>query len=237
MPRARSLPSAPAIAALAALAALAVLSGCPSGPPDPPAPDAGPAGCTLGFLGDAGAPPIVQVLALGADMTTTPLQDGDMVTLAFPPQGGRVIFAGARATNLDPCGVELGGAVRDEATQEVRLDTRTVNLLPTGDGWGASNPTDISTFANVPVCPNEWSKTNLYGTEYQLELTLTDRGGRTVTQKIKVIPECSEPAHAADCLCICKGGYVLGETCTTDDGGDGDGGVDDAGDGGADGGP
>ncbi len=158
-------------------------------------PDGGPRGCTYGFLGDPTKPAEVQVLALGPGMTAVPLQDGDTVALAFPPQGGRVIFAGVRATNLDPCGATLGGAIRDETTQEVRLDTRTVNLLPGGDGWGASDPTDISTFSNVPVCPNEWSSTNLYGTEYQLELTVTDRAGRTVTQKLPVIPECSEPGE------------------------------------------
>jgi hypothetical protein len=154
-------------------------------------------------------------------MASVPLKEGDMVTLAFPPQGGRVIFAGVRATNLDACGVELGGAVRDETTMEVRLDTRTVNLLPSGDGWGSSDPSDVSTFSNIPVCPNEWSKTNIYGTQYRLELTITDRSGRTASQSLDVTPECSEPANATECLCICKGGYVLGESCV----GAGDGGT------------
>jgi hypothetical protein len=222
MRRARSV----LMAALATVAALASLPACQ---PSPAAPDGGsgghPTGCTLAFLGDESKAPEVQPLALGPDMTAVPLHAEDMVLLAFPPQGGRVIFAGVRATNLDPCGVELGGALRDETTQQVRLDTRTVNLRPGGDGWGASDPTDISTFANVPVCPNEWSKTNLYGTEYQLELTVTDRAGRTVTLKLPVTPECSEPVSAAVCRCICMGGYVLGESCAPD-GGTGDGGTD-----------
>jgi hypothetical protein len=201
--------------------------------PTPAAPDAGPPDpCAVGFLGDAMVPPVVQVIGLDPNMMPFPVADGDMVTLAFPPQGGRVIFAGVRATNLDGCGVQLEGVIRDETTQQVRLDSRTVNLLPTGNGWGESNPTDVSTFANVPVCPNEWSATNLYGTSYQLELAVTDRTGRAATQTLKVTPECSEPAHAAVCLCICRGGYVLGEACADAGAGDpGDGGDD--GDGGA----
>ena len=66
----------------------------------------------------------------------------------------------------------------------------------------------ISTFANIPVCPNEWSKTNLFGTTYELEMTLTERSGRTEDLSLKVVPACNEPAHEAECLCICQGGYV-----------------------------
>jgi hypothetical protein len=212
------------------LAGLVVPSGLALGAcsPSPAAPDAGPTGCTYGPLGDPTQPAQVQVIALGPDMTAVPIEDGDPVALAFPPQGGRVIFAGVRATNVDPCAVQLEGVVRDETTHQVRLDSRTINLKPSGDGWGESDPTDISTFANIPVCPNEWSKTNLYGTEYELAITLTERSGRMETQSLKVIPACSDPATAAVCLCICQGGYVLGQSCAADGGVDGG----DAGDGG-----
>jgi len=206
---------------LLALAAAACSS--PSAPPDP---------CTVGVLGDATQSIVLQAIALDPNMTPFTVASGDSVTLAFPPQGGRVIFAGVRATNLDGCGVQVEGVIRDLTTHQVRLDSRTVNLSPTGDGWGESDPTDVSTFANVPVCPNEWSATNLYGTPYQLELAVTDRGGRTATQTLQVTPECSEPAHAAECLCICKGGYVLGEVCADTSDGGADAGDEGGGDGG-----
>ncbi len=198
--------------------------------PSPAAPDGGPPDpCATGFLGDAARPLVMQAIALDPNLTPFAVANGDMVTLAFPPQGGRVIFAGVRATNLDGCGVQVEGVLRDETTQQVRLESRTINLLPTGDGWGESDPTDVSTFANVAVCPNEWSPTNVYGTPYQLEVLVTDRQNRTATQMFQVTPECSEPAHAAECLCICQGGYVLGEACPdagADDAGDaGDGGI------------
>ena len=223
---------------LAGLVAMASLPGVALGACSSegvPAPDAGPVGCTLAPLGDPTQPAQVQVLALGPDMTAVTLQDGDPVTLAFPPQGGRVIFAGVRATNVDPCAVQLEGVVRDETTLEVRLDSRTIDLKPTGDGWGASDPTDVSTFSNIPVCPNEWSKTNIYGTEYELEVTITERSGRAETRTLKVTPACSDPATAAVCLCICQGGYVLGQTCAAD-AGEGGAAAGDGGDGG-DGGP
>src|SRR5262249_59554691 len=106
-----------------------------------------------GFVGDTSMPAEIQAVALGPGMTNVPLKDGDTVTLAFPPQGGRVIFAGVMAKNLEACAVQLEGSVRDLTSKQVRLDSRTVNLIPGPDGWAASDPTDISTFANVPVCP------------------------------------------------------------------------------------
>jgi hypothetical protein len=136
-----------------------------------------------------------------------------------PPQGGRVIFIGVHATNVDGCGLQITGALRDLATNQVRPDGRTINLTPTGDGWGGSAVfgstvgADISSFANIPVCPNEWSSTNIYGTPYGLEVSITDRGGRMASQQIQVIPQCGEPATLPECMCICMGGYVLGQAC------------------------
>ena len=217
--------------------ALAACSPSP-GPAAPDAgPDAGPHGCPYGFLGDASMQPALEVIALDTSgdlspLTSSPVKDGGTIALLLPPQGGRVIFAGVRATNLDACGVQLDGALRDETTKQVRLDQRTINLVPSGDGWGQSNTDDPSTFANVPVCPNEWSKTNLYGTEYQLEMSVTDKNGRTASLALEVTPTCAEPQNLAQCLCICQGGYVLGQSCAPDGGADGGADGGDAGDGG-----
>ncbi|HEX3345692.1 MAG TPA: hypothetical protein VHS09_14010, partial [Polyangiaceae bacterium] len=123
------------------------------------------------------------------------------------------------ATNVDGCGLQLTGALRDLTTQEVRVDSRTVNLVDTGDGYGASGTptttasTAVTSFSNVPVCPNEWSPTNIDGTVYGLEVTIVDRGGRTLTKKIHVTPTCAQPENLAECTCICQGGYVLGQSC------------------------
>lgn len=217
MSRLSALPGA-AILLIAATSGALLLStlasGC--GPDTNPPVDAGSdvvVGCTLPFLGDSTKPTELEIIALKANYTSAPVAEGDTVALLFPPQGGRVIFAGVRARNLDPCGVQLSGAVRDVGTGQLRVDSRTINLEATSDGWGGSADGDIASFANVPMCPNEWSKTNIYSTKYELEVTITDRAKHKTTKKIGVVPACAEPENAAECACICKGGYVLGEAC------------------------
>jgi hypothetical protein len=132
------------------------------------------------------------------------------------------VFAGARATNVDGCGVQLTGALRDETSRQVRFDMRTVNLVPTGGGWGASGTGvlsgSISSFANVPVCPNQWSTTDIDGHPYQLEVDLLDSHGRTARAVLEVTPYCSEPASAAYCRCTCAVGYS-GQPCPVGDAG------------------
>jgi hypothetical protein len=202
------------VALALALLAQAACSGSSKGS----GPDGGPDTCPVGFLGDGGAPDFT-VTVLRADDSVVPIAQGDTVPMLFPPQGGRVIFVGVDATNVDGCGLQLTGAVRDLKTQEVRVDSRTINLIPIGGGHGVSGKTGesvaaaIANFANVAVCPNEWSSTNLYGTLYGLEVTVKDKEGRQLTKKLNVTPECGEPARVAECECICQTGYVLGQAC------------------------
>jgi hypothetical protein len=183
---------------------------------DPPA---DPVPCTAGFLGDASSPVEFELTAVSPDYVTEALADGGMISLMQPPQGGQVLFVGARVTNVDSCGLQITGALRDEKTQQVRFDTRSINLIPTGDGWGVTGPVGanvaglISNFSNIPVCANEWSMTDVDGHQYGLEVTITDRGGRTLLKKIRVTPECDEPSSALNCVCICRAGYVPGGDC------------------------
>lgn len=218
MSRVSALPRAAILLIVAASGALLFLSagaaGC--GPdPTPPA-DAGAdvhVGCMLPFIGDSTKATEIELIALKTDYTSVPVVEGDSVALIFPPQGGRVIFAGVRARNIDPCGIQLSGLLRDRDTAQIRVDSRTINLAATTDGWGASSEGDIASFANVPMCPNQWSATNIYGTSYELEVSITDRAKHKTTKKVTVIPACAEPENAVECACICRGGYVLGEMC------------------------
>lgn len=191
----------------------ALSTACGADPPADPVP------CTAGFLGDASSPVAFELTAVAPDYVTEPLADGGTISLMQPPQGGQVLFVGARVTNVDSCGLKITGALRDEKTQQVRFDTRSINLIPTGDGWGVTGPIGanvaglISNFSNIPVCANQWSTTDVDGHEYGLEVTITDRGGRTLLKKIRVTPECDEPSSAVNCVCICRAGYVPGGDC------------------------
>lgn len=170
-------------------------------------------GCKLGFLGDASKPVEMKLITRGADPSATELTEGGMVPMILPPQGGRVILVGVSATNLDACGADLKGVLRDGTTSQIRVDQRTINLKPGDDGWGGSVPSDISTFANVPTCPNQWASTDIFGHSFELVVTLTDRAGNKATETRMVVPFCAEPENAMECACECQKGYVLGQHC------------------------
>jgi hypothetical protein len=186
------------------------MAACSSPTPADAGRDAEP--CPTGFLGDGGTPDFDIQVVLGDGAVAT-INDGASAPLLLPPQGGRVLFAGVRATNVDGCALQLLGVLRELATSNVTLERRTINLTATGDGWGASAKSPQSTsgaiasFSNIPACPNHWSTTDLYGHPYELEITIHDRAQRELTKKIQVTPECGQPEHLAECLCICKSGY------------------------------
>lgn len=185
--------------------AVVVLLGCS---PSRDAPDAAPS-CSLPFIGDKSKPIELELTVLEGGSARV-LKDGVDVPLILPPQGGRVVFLGVRATNIDPCAVKLSGAIRDTATNQVRVDTRTVNLRD-----GASIDADISTFSNVPMCPNQWAGTDAFDQPFRVEVEVRDKSGRTANKQLTVTPRCNEAGKEAECKCICKKGYVLGEPCAS----------------------
>jgi hypothetical protein len=209
---------------------------CPSKEADAPSVDAGPdtntgptdAGCAAGFLGDPSLDIELELRALTADGKDVPIAEGDDLAVLFPPQGGRVAFVGVRARNIDACAVQLIGALRDPLSQQVRLDGRTVNLRTETDGWGTTGrgaETDIASsdaigdYSNIPLCPNQWADQDVFDKGFELEVQIKDRRGKTATKKIGVVPRCAEPGEKETaCHCLCRKGYVLGETCGEDAG-------------------
>ena len=217
------------------VAAAFVLAGCPGGsdPATVTAPDGGaeagpPVDCPAGYLGDPSKDIQLELRALRADGTDVALNDGDDLAIVFPPQGGRVSFIGVRAVNLDGCGVQVLGALRDLGSRQVRTDGRTVNLLKEPDGWGTTgqgtttnieDSAAIGDYSNVPVCPNEWADVDVFDQPFEVEVQVRDRAKKSATKVIKVTPRCSEPGtKQTACRCLCKHGYVLGEPCGEDAG-------------------
>lgn len=231
-PLASLLPSL--LAPLASCAFAAALGGCPGDGVDPvadggveAAPDA-PSDCPAGFLGDPGKPIEIELRALRADGTDVPLVDGNDLAVVFPPQGGRVTFVGVRAINLDGCGVQVTGALRDLGSRQIRIDGRTVNLRKEPDGWGTTGQGTITNiedsaaigdYSNIPVCPNQWADVDVFDQPFELEVVVQDRRKKTMTKVIKVTPRCAEPGEKETaCKCLCKKGYVLGQSCGEDAG-------------------
>jgi hypothetical protein len=215
------------------VAAAVVLAGCPGGSDATPGSDAGaetgpPADCPAGYLGDPGKDIQIELRALRADGTDVPLNDGDDLAIVFPPQGGRVAFIGVRAINLNGCGVQVLGALRDLGSRQVRTDGRTVNLQKEPDGWGTTgqgtttnieDSAAIGDYSNVPVCPNEWADVDVFDQPFEVEVQVKDRSKKSATKVIKVTPRCAEPGtKETACRCLCKHGYVLGESCGEDAG-------------------
>ena len=201
------------------LALSLALAGCDSGDGTSSGGGNGGDSCQLEYVGDKDAPIELEVMTLDPDYVAQPFASGGDASILFPPQGGRVIFVGVRAKNLDPCAVRLAGALRDPATMQVRIDTRTVNLDPTEDGWGTSDAGDISTFSNIPVCPNNWASTDVFDQTFTLVLSVRDRNGKEAKTELDLVPRCDEVSTVdgqnlqKECLCICKQGYVTGEMC------------------------
>lgn len=169
------------------------------------APDAEPVRCPLGdFAGE----PMLEITHLDANFAMTMTQPNTQVPLVFPPQGGWILLLGARATNIDGCRLSLTTSIRDVGSPSViSLDRRPAQLEPTGDGWGL---TKISSYGNLPVCPQPATTRDLYDQPYEVTVELEDADGRHASKTVTVTPVCPDPDPTGLCKCQCTKDYVLG---------------------------
>ncbi|KAB2887118.1 MAG: hypothetical protein F9K40_21895, partial [Kofleriaceae bacterium] len=115
---------------VAALAAAVGATGCS---------DDAPTTCPIG---DRARPLEIVAVHWPAGGAVEDLVDGGAVELVRPIQGGKVVYVGVRARNVDGCNVQLTAALRDPATQQViALEQRPVRLVDGGDGWGRAEST------------------------------------------------------------------------------------------------
>ncbi len=194
------------------LAAVLLLAGCPT--PQ----------CTQPFFGDPQQPmevaPVLDIVVAQSAMLVE-VQDGDHPHLLPPPQGGFGLFAGVRARHFEPCDAYLRGRIRDPATQMIiQENDRTVDFSPSSDrAW--MEPAAIASFANVSnivACPDNLG-VGIAGRTFRLELTLTDRAGRSATAVRTVVPECAAGACHDECACTCGPNYRPGLCGGSSDGG------------------
>lgn len=191
---------------------LLALAGCSNGPD---AHDAGQSGC---FTGNATtAPELVIVHQDVAHHLVVTERDG-IVPLIQPPQGGKVAFIGALARNLDGCPIDITAALIDDCTNEtLAVERRTILMKPNADGWlEPDQPMEISSYSNLPICPNAGARRELEGEHYKISVSLKDRAGRRVEAMVRVKTECAEAEHRDVCLCECDRDYVLGMSCAAD---------------------
>jgi hypothetical protein len=152
------------------------------------------------------------------------LRDGDALPLVAPPQGGHVSFVGARARNVDPCRAHIAATVRSPRTTKIIAEeSRNVRMAPVASGWGEPNPLDISSFANVPLCP-DYHDESIVDTEYTLELRLVDTRGDALggSATRMVVPRClqGDAYQNALCRCECRADYTLGSCANPLEAGD-----------------
>ena len=193
---------------LATVAVVVSLAGCPAPPPTCDR------CCKTGFVGDRAQPLQLEIVSIGQDLVVHPVDACGSLDIIKPPQGGKVLFIGVRATNLDGCGIELKATLRD-VTSRASLggEIRTVNLIPIANrpGWVEANSegdfenVGFSSFANVAVCPNH-NVVDIQRQAHILEVKVTDKGGRTATASAMVIPRCRQhdPVALAECECTCE---------------------------------
>jgi hypothetical protein len=206
-----ALLAATATAAAAAATLGLALAGCPS------------ERCAVGFIGDRGKPiELALVFTDGVAPDVSPLAPMQPLPLEPPPQGGYVMYAGARARNLDGCGVIVRGDYFDEFGNQAGMDERSTNLVVRADGWGWPDAQHLSEIPNLSACPDV-SHLDIQGHPYNLRIRVTDRSGRMAEQMVPIVPTCmlSDAAVQADCICQCSADFTPGKCGTVSDGGGG----------------
>lgn len=161
-------------------------------------------------IGDPSAPAELQIVNLEADQATVSVtQSMAKVPLIPPPQGGWIVLLGARARNLDGCQATLTTALIDTCDGQIlQIDKRPTRLEMGADGWGVSS---VTTFGNLPVCPQLTATRDLHDVPYEIRVQIEDVHGQKATASMTVVPVCS--AGPSRCMCECARDYTVGSSC------------------------
>lgn len=167
------------------------------------------------FVGDAALEPVIELVYRTASGEMETVGANARVPLIQPPQGGKVMFIGVRAQNLDGCPLLMSSALREPGSDVVvALERRPVLLDPMGDGWlGPKQPRELSNYSNLPACPRANLDRRIDGEPYSLYVSVEDSAGRRAETTVTIEPTCGEPERLAQCRCECSTDYTLGGEC------------------------
>jgi hypothetical protein len=143
-----------------------------------------------------------------------PLVEGDVLHLQLPPQGGLVVFIGARLAGDGTPQITLRGRLLGADGQLIGEDSRTTRFVAADDDptVAVPSPASIAAMANVPVCPGSngrFSPDDIV----TLEVTATEVGsGRTGRAQRMVRPGChqNDPVVRSLCACECGPSFLPG---------------------------
>ncbi len=144
----------------------------------------------------------------------TDLGDGATLHLQAPPQGGQVVFVGARVRGLVERTVELEASLRAADGSTLGEDQRATDFAPSADDASVFIP-DLRSYAgvaNVALCPSA-SATSVDGLAATLEVTVTESQSRRAgSASLSVVPRCtqSDATVLALCRCECAPGFTAG---------------------------
>ena len=193
----------------------------------------GGAACVPVVLGDPTKPIQLELLYIGEGGKLHELRECAEVDLVEPPQGGQVVFVGARVTNIASCVVSLTGVLRKvDGAIAGGPDIRTVVIqpIPGRPGWGETSSSGglgalgegFAGVANVPACANV-RDTDIQNVPHLLEASIRDPAtGHVGMASALVMPRCTaaDALSRQRCECLCSANYVNGKCNITDwDGG------------------
>jgi hypothetical protein len=169
------------------------------------------------FAGDRQQPPEIQLVYRTGGGVMKAIADMAEIPLIQPPQGGKVLFIGVRARNLDGCPLTLSTALLDADTGAVvSFEVRPVLLEPDPDAAGWLRPRNrdqMGNYANLPACPRAHLSQSVPGGRFRLAVTAEDPGERKAQATLSIVPVCGEPDLLEQCQCQCSRDYKLGSVC------------------------
>ena len=173
----------------------------------------GGAGGAGGAGGDGGSG--LEVLA-GAHTDGLPLRvlaDGDVVSLEAAPQGGHLLWIGAKVRGLEKPSVRLHATLVDLETGTLLGEAEAYpDMVPLAaePGWREPDNLSFTTFAMVPLCPGT-APFDLDDRPATLVVEVEELStGRTGAATVAVTPRCTM-ADPTSCTCECEAGVTLGK--------------------------